>query len=555
MAQHKVPKKALMAPFFLWLNASSVYGRVGTKTPFPRSLQADSSCYPDARTVKIQSTTGEVIHIFEFQALSLDDVNVALNQSASQSSQFTTKVASNAVDGDLTTFSHTSSGDLNSFWQVDLGSTSTLKSVQIKNRYCTSDPTDPNECLCRLSHAAVSLLNELNEVVATKTIGDTCGVHDISLDLSTCTTPAPTGEVVPTLQPTGGVIPVPTPTDEVVPTPQPTGRVVPDVPLITFSDAIVASDDSFEITFNNPLDQTDIYAAVVSNSYCTDANSSTQVDSTSENVAVGSSSVTLSQNINDLITADQRNSGSAFLEFCLRADVHTPSFPSSLVASKISLGITVNFEDESNMVLGGSSSSFTIEVVTADFTESSVGYTTQREINVDAILGECATPGNDGPYAIGSTLKFCVKSTDSDVIISSLKDVSFTDLDGIPILGITDSIGEPSFVTNIDGLETKEVDVSTMMATTIFDQGFGGSTINVQGTVSVTYIDQAPDARRRQLKTEETQPFAIKIAVGESDTQAELYYSNSAAPAGNPGIGAIIAGITIVGLVVISVII
>lgn len=504
---------------------------------------AEDSCYPDATTVKIQSTTGEQIGIFELEAISLDDVNVALNQPATQSSTYDgasgALEANNAVDGNTSTFSATASNDPNPTWQVDLGNTTTLKAIDIKNRYCTTDPSDPKECLCRLSGAIVSLSNELGEVVATKTLGNTCGVHNIRLSLSTCASPtsaSPTS-ASPTSAPQANVSPA---------------TAEGAVPLITFSDAIVTNDDSFEITFNNPLDQSEIYAAVVSHSRCDDGNSNVQVDSSYAGAVVGSSSVTLSQSINDLISAEQRNSGSVLLEFCLRADVHAPGFPSSLLASKMSLGITVHFEDESSIVLGDSTSGFSIDVVTADFSESSAGYTTERGISVGAILGECATPGDEGPYELGSTLKFCVKSTDSDVVISSLDNVSFSDLDGNPILGITDSAGEPSFVTTLNGLDSKEVDVATMMTTTIFDQGYGGTTIKVQGTVSVTYIDQPPNARRRQLKTEEIQPFTLKISVGESATQAETYYDRSATPAGNIAIGAIIAGVAIVGLVVIS---
>jgi hypothetical protein len=91
-------------------------------------------------------------------------------------------------------------------------------------------------------------------------------------------------------------------------------------------------------------------------------------------------------------------------------------------------------------------------------------------------------------------------------------------LDGNPIVGVTDASGKPSFVTAINGINSKEVDVSTMMVTTIFDQGYGGTTINVQGIVSVTYVDQA-NRRRRQLEAVERRPVALKIAVGDTDIQ------------------------------------
>jgi hypothetical protein len=350
-----------------------------------------------------------MFYVFEVRAYSPDDVNVALGSDASQSS--TQWPASNAIDGNNATVAQTAFGDPNPWWQVDFASSSSLKSVDIKN----------ND-LCRLSGATVSLANELGEVLETKTLGNTCGVSDISLDVSTCGSSS-------------------------TPTTSPLSTNAGGTPLITFDDAIITSDDSFEITFNNPLDQTEIYAAVVSNSHCNADNSNFEANSDTQNVFVGTSSSTILQSINELITAEQRNTGSVLLEFCLRADVHADGFPSSLLASKMSLGITVNFDDESSINVNDSSSGFTIEVVTADFAETTVDYTNNRGVSISAILGECAAPGNEGPYAIGSTLKFCVKSVDSDAVISSLNDVSFTDLDGNPIVGITDASGKPSFVT------------------------------------------------------------------------------------------------------------
>jgi hypothetical protein len=499
----------------------------------PSSTDADSFCYPDTKSVKIETANKELLNILEVKAVSLDDVNVALSGTASQSSTYMagmTRLASYAIDGNEATFAHTDIGDQNPWWQVDLASSSALKSVDIKNRHCNTDPI----CLCRLSGATVFLTNELGEVVDSKTLGNTCGVSDISIDLSMCSPPS-----TPTTSPPS------------TPTASPPSNNAGDAPVITFDDVVVTSGDSFQITFNNPLDQTEIYAAVVSNSYCNADNSHVEVNSDTPNVFVGSSSATILQSISELITAEQKNTGSVFLEFCLRADVRTAGFPSSLLATKMSLGITVNFEDESGIVLNDPSSGFKIEVTTAEFVETTVDYTSKRGVSISAILGECAAPGNAGPYGIGSTLKFCVKSVDSDVIISSLNDVSFTDLEGNPILGITDASGEPSYVTAINGIDSKEVDVSTMMATTIFDQGYGGTTINVQGTVSVTYVDQASH-RRRQLETEETKPFAFKIAVGETAVQQEsTYYTNSAKPAGNPIVWVFAA----VGMVVVSVLI
>ena len=105
--------------------------------------------------------------MFEVQVVSSDDVNIALDKPASQSSTFGAKFAAFAVDGNVTTASSTN--DTNTWWQVDLGNTFPVKLVIIENRLC-EESHDPNECLCRLSEAKLSLLNELGEVVSAEVI-------------------------------------------------------------------------------------------------------------------------------------------------------------------------------------------------------------------------------------------------------------------------------------------------------------------------------------------------------------------------------------------------
>ena len=401
--------------------------------------------------------------------------NVALNKSASQSSTLKTNSAFAAVDGDVTTFSHTNTGEYSPWWLVDLENSYSTEFVNIKNRYCGADPNDPHDCLCRLSNAKITAFDAQGAVVMTKTFGNTCGVHELSFDLSTCTS---------------------TPSESTT--------------AIAISNVIVSEDDSFSVTFSNPMAQTQIYAAVIANSACTGENSSFEVNSSTQNAASGSSSVTISHSINELITTEAKNSGSLKLEFCLRADVRHSQFPSSIVASKVTVGITITFE---------TNNSFQVNMQANDFSATYAGYLSERGVDLSAMLGECTFPGNDGPYAIGSTLKFCIQSTDPDVVISGLNDVSFTDTAGNPILEIIDTNGQPSFVTSISGLHTKSTDVSTMMASTIYDQGYGGTTINVYGTISVEYMNTG---RRRQLQDmdSESKPFALAIQIADDESNA-----------------------------------
>jgi hypothetical protein len=149
------------------------------------ALAAGVTCYPTARKIRLQSSTGEQIAMFEFEAYS-SGINIALQGTATQSSDRHNGqllYASNAIDGNDTTFSHTN--DPSASWEVDLGDVYPIESILIKNRYCGRNPNaDPIGCLCRLSNATLTLLDETESVVITKTVGDTCGTWNVSQTFS-----------------------------------------------------------------------------------------------------------------------------------------------------------------------------------------------------------------------------------------------------------------------------------------------------------------------------------------------------------------------------------
>jgi hypothetical protein len=233
--------------------------------------------------------------------------------------------------------------------------------------------------------------------------------------------------------------------------------------------------------------------------------------------------------------------------FCLRADVRADGFASSLLSTKLTLGITVIFAD--------SSSEFQLEMQTAEFSDAHIEYTSERALGFAVSLGRCLAPQNDGPYGFGSTLKFCVKSADSDIIISALNDVLFTDLDGNFILDIIDNVGEPSYVTTVGGLGSKSVDVATMLVSDIFDRGFGGTSINVRGTASITYVDEEPTPFTRRLKHTAESPFVFQVVVGDiTNPQPVADDSNSASVLPQVS-GGVIAGLVIVGIVIASILV
>lgn len=130
------------------------------------------------------STTGSSLQIMEVRVIS-NGVNVAIGKPAEQSSSYIRPngeviKASLAVDGDLSTFSHTNLSDSSAWWSVDLQRLIPVESVLIANRYCSTNP----ECLCRLSHAVVQVMDDQDVVIAEEPLGDTCDDHNIEVFLS-----------------------------------------------------------------------------------------------------------------------------------------------------------------------------------------------------------------------------------------------------------------------------------------------------------------------------------------------------------------------------------
>ena len=127
--------------------------------------------------------------MFEFIATDPTNFDLTNGKTASQSTTLNDNDvkygAANAVDRDANTFSHTKSSDPNPVWSVDLGGSSEIAIVSIRNRFC-GDVTDTNNCLGRLSGATVELLDSGDNVVAFQSFGDTTGALSPFLDFKTC---------------------------------------------------------------------------------------------------------------------------------------------------------------------------------------------------------------------------------------------------------------------------------------------------------------------------------------------------------------------------------
>ena len=129
-----------------------------------------------ASFVKLESTEKQIINLFEVEIIDTDgnDISKVVNVNASQSSTFKGLArfqASNAIDGKATSFSHTDNDS--PWWQVKLAQEADISSIHILNRWC-GDLRDPQGCMCRLSNATLSLLDNQGEVIAAQSTGNTC---------------------------------------------------------------------------------------------------------------------------------------------------------------------------------------------------------------------------------------------------------------------------------------------------------------------------------------------------------------------------------------------
>jgi hypothetical protein len=142
------------------------------------TARSPDNCYPNARFVKLESTTGKPIQVFEVEVLS-NSVNVAVDKTATHSDTHKTFDASYAIDGDEGTFSHTgmADGPNGTDWlEIDLGGLYSIDTIVIHNRWC-ANKDDPNGCLCRLSEAMLALADEEGKFIASAQMPNTC-THD-----------------------------------------------------------------------------------------------------------------------------------------------------------------------------------------------------------------------------------------------------------------------------------------------------------------------------------------------------------------------------------------
>jgi hypothetical protein len=181
VALHHRPSNLVASEFTLLSKVASLSNTdIGERRG---SLLGESFTTSNALTadkVRVEATTGEHLHVLEFQIHSTSGSNVAKQGSASQSSTWGNLAAAKAIDGSNSTSSHTA--DSNAWWGVQLTEAVEVEQLVILNRYCQG-VADSLGCLCCHSEARITLYNN-NVSVGTRQLGNTCGELVVSESFS-----------------------------------------------------------------------------------------------------------------------------------------------------------------------------------------------------------------------------------------------------------------------------------------------------------------------------------------------------------------------------------
>ena len=160
------------------------------KLPIPAAIvaliaaaTAQETCLPVAKSIQVLQTQQQPLNMIEFQALDdtektnwATDPDVVVTQSSTYAKGFK---ATNAIDGDSSTFSHTSNTTDHEWWKIEFGTGNSIGEVRIKNRWCKDPLTDPTGCRCRMSHAKVWLFGEDGKWLTGHQLDDTCNMDEI----------------------------------------------------------------------------------------------------------------------------------------------------------------------------------------------------------------------------------------------------------------------------------------------------------------------------------------------------------------------------------------
>ncbi len=218
------------------------------------------------------------------------------------------------------------------------------------------------------------------------------------------------------------------------------------------------------------------------------------------------------------MTLEDKNSGSATLQYCLRADIYDNSDASlSVGAKKVNLQIEMTFPKEGNFTINNIQSS--------EFVASSTSASATRSVGVKVFRDSCATGceimvgDTMGCFAeinsvkIGDILSLCMKAVDSDVDFIGIESATVNAADyssDIVQFSENGSAGTDNFVTTTT-VADGEVTLNTLLVPAYYDalNGVASGSLQVSGTVLLSYTESNVRRLGRAIQ---------KINQGQNDT-------------------------------------
>lgn len=311
-----------------------------------------------------------------------------------------------------------------------------------------------------------------------------------------------------------------------------------------FSDPtfVVGSSTTFQVDFTNSIPQSTIHVAIIATSSCTNENSNQEVKTLSAaggvigSVVSDASTATITKDIESDVTLEDKNSGSATMQYCLRADLYDDSNDTvSIAAKKVDLQIDITYQTEGDFIISN--------IQTSEFVASSTSTSATRSVGIKVFKDSCSTGceildgDTNGCFAnqveVGSILALCLKALENDVDLTGIESATVQAADyssAIVVFSEDGSAGTDNFVTTTK-VADGEVTLETLLIPAYYDALDGGASgsLEVSGTVLLSYVDIAAENQRRLGRdlqdgdqVQEDSPFSISIPLNNPSDVPEI---------------------------------
>ncbi len=266
--------------------------------------------------------------------------------------------------------------------------------------------------------------------------------------------------------------------------------------------------------FANVIPESTIHAAIIADTFCTDANSNFEIkvgvsNATLGPVVVNSTLATVIKEIEKEVAVVDKNNGFATLKYCLRADLYDDSDSSfSIGAKKVNLELNITYQTESDFAVTNIQTSEFVSSVTTATATRSVGikvFKDSCESGCEIVDGDASGCFADANKAvIGEVLKLCLDAEDADVDLTGIESakVDAGNFSSAIVQFLEDgSVGIDNFVTTTS-VVNGQVTLETLLVPSYYDALDGGAdgSLLVTGTVLLSYIPLSGRRLGRELQ-------------------------------------------------------